>query len=162
MRIALFAFHPYLEVVLNVVNVGRCRYCQIWNEQLNWRFFNLSSNIDLMIGRGNRSNVIMFTSFNPNDGKTFTVMNIAAGMALKGAKVMLVDLDLRKASVSKSLGIGHSGVAAYLNGKSDSFKENAEEVAPGLFVLPVGTLPPNPTELLLSERFKDMIGQMRG
>ena len=169
---------PFLAEIPRYVKPGQKfrRFCRVKDDDsltriivkqgsrdmMNEAYRVLRTNIDLMIGRGNRSNVIMFTSFNPNDGKTFTVMNIAAGMALKGAKVMLVDLDLRKASVSKSLGIGHSGVAAYLNGKSDSFKENAEEVSPGLFVLPVGTLPPNPTELLLSERFKDMIGQMRG
>jgi len=121
----------------------------------------LRTNMDLMMGRKNKSNVLMFTSFNPNAGKTFSVMNIAASMALKDAKVMLIDLDLRKASLSKALGIEHSGVAAYLNGKTDSYKENAEEIAPNLFVLPVGTLPPNPTELLLTERFKEMIEDMR-
>jgi capsular exopolysaccharide synthesis family protein len=89
-------------------------------------------------------------------------MNIAASMALKDAKVMLVDLDLRKASLSKALGVEHSGVAAYLNGKTEKYSDNAEEIAPNLFVLPVGTLPPNPTELLLSDRFKEMIDQMRG
>ena len=121
----------------------------------------LRTNLDLMIGKKNKSNVLMFTSFNPAAGKTFTVMNIAASMALKDAKVLLVDLDLRKASLSKALGVDHSGVAAYLNGKVDTYQENAEEIAPNLFVLPVGTLPPNPTELLLTERFKAMIEEMR-
>ena len=121
----------------------------------------LRTNMDLMIGRNSGSKVLMFTSFNPNAGKTFSVLNIAASMALKGSKVIVVDLDLRKASLSKALGIEHSVVAAYLNGKSDSYKGNAEEIAENLFVLPVGTLPPNPTELLLTERFKQMIDQMR-
>ena len=114
-----------------------------------------------MIGKKTGSTVMMFTSFNPAAGKTFTVMNIAASMALKGAKVALVDLDLRKASLSKALGIEHSGVAAYLNGKSTDYRSNLDEIQPGLFVLPVGTLPPNPTELLLSDNFKNMIEQMR-
>ena len=52
-------------------------------------------------------------------------------------------------------------MAAYLNGKVDTYQENAEEVSPNLFVLPVGTLPPNPTELLLTSRFKQMIADMR-
>ena len=130
-------------------------------DMMNEAYRVLRTNMDLMIGRKNKSTVLMFTSFNPAAGKTFTVMNIAASMALKDAKVLLVDLDLRKASLSKALGVDHSGVAAYLNGKTDSYQENAEEVAPNLFVLPVGTLPPNPTELLLSDRFKDMIDEMR-
>ena len=130
-------------------------------DMMNEAYRVLRTNMDLMIGKKKQSTVLMFTSFTPNAGKTFSVMNIAASMALKDAKVMLVDLDLRKASLSKALGVDHSGVAAYLNGKVDTFSENAEEISPNLFILPVGTLPPNPTELLLSERFKEMIEQMR-
>ena len=130
-------------------------------DMMNEAYRVLRTNLDLMIGKKTGSTVMMFTSFNPAAGKTFTVMNIAASMALKGAKVALVDLDLRKASLSKALGIEHSGVAAYLNGKSTDYKSNLDEIQPGLFVLPVGTLPPNPTELLLSDNFKNMIEQMR-
>ena len=130
-------------------------------DMMNEAYRVLRTNMDLMIGKKNKSNVMMFTSFNPNAGKTFSVMNMAASMALKGAKVILVDLDLRKASLSKALGLEHSGVAAYLNGKNDAYRSNAEEIAPNLFALPVGTLPPNPTELLLTDRFKEMIEDMR-
>ena len=130
-------------------------------DMMNEAYRVLRTNMDLMIGRSGGSKVLMFTSFNPGAGKTFSVLNIAASMALKDAKVMVVDLDLRKASLSKSVGVDHSGVAAYLNGKTDSYRDNAEEIAPNLFVLPVGTLPPNPTELLLTDRFKQMIDQMR-
>ena len=131
-------------------------------DMMNEAYRVLRTNMDLMMGKDRSSKVLMFTSFNPGAGKTFSVMNIAASMALKDAKVMLVDLDLRKASLSKALGLDHSGVAAYLNGKTEKYSDNAEEIAPNLFVLPVGTLPPNPTELLLSDRFKEMIDQMRG
>ena len=131
-------------------------------DMMNEAFRVLRTNVDLMIGKKAGSQVLMFTSFNPAAGKTFTVMNLAASMALKGAKVLLVDLDLRKASLSKSLGLVHTGVAAYLNGKSDDYKANIDEIEQNFFVLPVGTLPPNPTELLLSERFKEMIDSMRG
>lgn len=130
-------------------------------DMMNEAYRVLRTNLDLMIGKKTDSTVMMFTSFNPGAGKTFTVMNIAASMSLKGAKVALVDLDLRKASLSKALGIEHSGVAAYLNGKSTDYKSNLDEIQPGLFVLPVGTLPPNPTELLLSDNFKNLIEDMR-
>ena len=130
-------------------------------DMMNEAYRVLRTNIDLMLGK-KESHVLMFTSFNPNAGKTFSVMNMAASMALKDAKVMLIDLDLRKASLSKALGIRHSGVAAYLNGKVDDYKAYADEIRPNLHVLPVGTLPPNPTELLLTDRFKEMIAKMRG
>lgn len=131
-------------------------------DMMNEAYRVLRTNIDLMLGRKNGCNVVMFTSFAPAAGKTFSVMNVAAGMALKDdVKVMLVDLDLRKASLSKALGMEHSGVAAYLNGKTDTYRDHVDETAPDLHVLPVGSLPPNPTELLLSDRFKEMIEDMK-
>ena len=131
-------------------------------DMMNEAFRVLRTNIDLMLGKKDGSKVIMMTSFNPNAGKTFIVMNLAASMALKGAKVLLVDLDLRKASLSKQLDLIHTGVAAYLNGKTDDYHLYVDEVAPNFHVLPVGTLPPNPTELLISDRFAQMLELMRG
>ena len=131
-------------------------------DMMNEAFRVLRTNIDLMLGKKDGSKVIMMTSFNPNAGKTFIVMNLAASMALKGAKVLLVDLDLRKASLSKQLDLIHTGVAAYLNGKTDDYHLYVDEVAPNFHVLPVGTLPPNPTELLISDRFAQMVELMRG
>jgi len=130
-------------------------------DMMNEAFRVLRTNTDLMLGRKDSSKVIMFTSFNPGAGKTFNAMNLSASMALKGSKVLLVDLDLRKASLSKVLEINHSGVAAYLNGKTDDFKSHVDSISENLYFLPVGTLPPNPTELLLSDRFRDMLDQMR-
>lgn len=130
-------------------------------DMMNEAFRVLRTNVDLMIGKKKGSQVLMFTSFNPAAGKTFSVMNLASSMALKGAKVIMIDLDLRKASLSKALDMVHTGVAAYLNGKVDDYRPHVDELAPNFHLLPIGTLPPNPTELLLSERFKEMIEQMR-
>jgi capsular exopolysaccharide synthesis family protein len=82
-------------------------------------------------------------------------------MALKGAKVLLVDLDLRKATLSKALDKEHTGIAAYLNGKSADYHAHLDSVSDNLFVIPVGTLPPNPTELLLTCRFGEMMASLR-
>lgn len=130
-------------------------------DMMNEAFRVLRTNLDLMTGREKKCKVMMLTSFNPNAGKTFTIINLAASMALKNSKVLIIDLDLRKASLAKALGIQHSGVAGYLNGKVDDYRPYIDEVSPNLHVLPVGTLPPNPTELLLTDRFRDMIEQMR-
>ena len=130
-------------------------------DMMNEAYRVLRTNIDLMLGKQGGPKVIMMTSFNPNAGKTFTIMNLAASMALKGAKVIMVDLDLRKASLSKCLGVVHTGTAAYLNGKIDDFVPYVDELAPGLNILPIGTLPPNPTELLLSDRFTKLIEETK-
>ena len=130
-------------------------------DMMNEAFRVLRTNVDLLLGRQKGTKVIMFTSLNPASGKTFNSMNTAATMALKGAKTLLVDLDLRKATLSKSIGLKHSGVAAYLNGKNDGYEESIDKIADNLYVLPVGTLPPNPSELLLSDRFSEMLEKMK-
>ena len=130
-------------------------------DMMNEAFRVLRTNVDLLLGRHEGSKVIMFTSFNPASGKTFNVMNLAASMALKGSKSILIDLDLRKASLSKRLDLNHSGVAAYLNGKIDSLEGCMDPIAEDFYILPVGTLPPNPSELLLSDRFRQMIEMLK-
>ena len=106
--------------------------CKIIVEQgkrdmMNEAFRVLRTNLDMVIDRKQgEAFVAMFTSFNPNAGKTFVIQNIAASMALKNAKVLLVDLDLRKATLSKAMGQEHRGVAAYLNGKENDFHSHID------------------------------------
>ena len=130
-------------------------------DMMNEAFRVLRTNIDLMLGKSPKSRVIMFTSFNPAAGKTFSIMNVAASMALKKSRVIIVDLDLRKATLTMSLNREHTGVTAYLNGKIDDYKPHVDELAPDLHLLPIGTIPPNPTELLLTERFTQLIESLK-
>ena len=130
-------------------------------DMMNEAFRVFRTNIDLVLGKEAGSQVIMFTSFNPDAGKTFTLMNISASMSLKGAKVLMIDLDLRRASLSKCLSDTKSGVAAYLNGKQKDYHTDIKQLAQNLYILPVGALPPNPTELLLTPDFAEMIAKMR-
>ena len=142
-------------------NSGRIIVSHGKRDMMNEAFRVLRTNIDMMLGKEKVSNVIMLTSFTPDAGKTFTIMNIGAGMALKGAKVLMLDLDLRRASLSRSLGAYHDGVVSYLNGKKQDYHDDIMEIDGNLYLLPVGKLPPNPTELLLSSAFTDMVVQMR-
>ncbi len=141
--------------------------CKIIVEQgkrdmMNEAFRVLRTNLDMVIDKKpGKAFVSMFTSFNPNVGKTFVIQNIAASMALKNAKVLLLDLDLRKATLSLSMNLQHRGVAAYLNGKESDYHAHIDKISENLSILPVGKLPPNPAELLLSDRFKTMIEQLR-
>lgn len=126
---------------------------------INEAFRVIRTNLDFMLSRGAGTQTILFTSFNPGSGKTFTSLNIAASLALKGKRVAIADLDLRKASLSKSAGSHREGISAYLNGKAglqDVAVKNALGIE-GLDLFPVGTLPPNPSELLLEKRL-DMLG----
>lgn len=146
-------FNPYNSRI--IVEAGK-------RDMMNEAFRVLRTNMDMVIDKKpDEAFVTMFTSFNPNAGKTYVIQNIAASMALKGANVLLIDLDLRKASLSIGLGKNHRGVAAYLNGKVTDYREHIDQVSPNLSILPVGKLPPNPTELLLTDRFEAMISSLR-
>ncbi len=110
-----------------------------------------------------RASVTLVTSFNPGSGKTFLAMNTAATFAMKKKRVLVVDGDLRHGSASAYVGSPKKGLSDYL-GKREEHVEDwvvEKENCPGLFVLPVGTIPPNPTELLAESRLADLIEQMR-
>lgn len=131
-------------------------------DMMNEAFRVVRTNLDIIIDRKqDKAFVSMLTSFHPNTGKTFIIQNLAACMALKNTKALILDLDLRKATVSKALKCGQEGVAAYLNGKATDYHPLISVIQPGLEILPVGKIPPNPTELLLNNKFEEMIRRLR-
>lgn len=108
-------------------------------------------------------NVIALTSFNPGSGKSFITMNLAAAIAIKGKRVLVIDGDMRHGSSSSYVEKAKVGLSDYLGGEHDdvnSLLVTSEEIKT-LQVLPIGTVPPNPTELLESPRFGELIKQMR-
>ena len=139
--------------------------CQIFvrhgcKDAINEAFRVLRTNLDMM-ARSSKSNTIMLTSLNPNAGKTFTIMNLAASMALRDKKVLMIDLDMRKKTLSNAFKCGKVGVAGYLSLQEDDLDSITVQVKDNLFLLPVGKMPPNPVELLASERFTDMISTLK-
>ena len=110
-----------------------------------------------------RASVTLITSFNPGSGKTFLTMNTAATFAMKGKRVLVVDGDLRHASASAYVGSPQKGLSNYLGKRENNVEDLIveKENYPGLFVLPVGTIPPNPTELLAEPRLAELMEKMR-
>ena len=90
-------------------------------------------------------------------------MNTAAAFALKGKRVLVIDGDLRHGSASAYVGKPSKGLSDYLGKRESEWSGLVREhlVYLGLYVLPVGTIPPNPTELLAEPRFKELIVQLR-
>ena len=121
---------------------------------INEAFRVVRTNLEFMTGKSQRGKVIMLTSANPNSGKTFVSYNLSTSLAIKGKKVIVLDLDLRKASFSASVNKPKVGISDYLAGQVDRVEDiiYTPENAAGLEVIPVGMLPPNPTELLFAER----------
>lgn len=130
---------------------------------INEAFRMMRTNLDFMVGNDTGSQVIMLTSFNPGSGKTFISMNLAKSLALKGKKVLVVDVDLRRASLSKYAGNATQGVSTYLTGKAASVTSLVvhNDSKFGVDVLPVGAIPPNPVELLLNKNFDKMMDELR-
>lgn len=127
----------------------------------NEAFRVLRTNLEFMTEKGSGANVIAVTSFNPGSGKSFMTVNMALSMAVKGEKVLVVDGDLRHGSASTYVDSPKEGLGAYLGGHIDDWKKTAVNYRTDLDILPVGKIPPNPTELLLSDRFGRMIEEAR-
>ena len=110
-----------------------------------------------------KANVIMVTSFNAGSGKTFITLNLGLALAIRDSKVLIIDGDMRHASTSEVIGSPNFGLADYLAGKTDDVDRIIvkTEQNSNLSILPVGTIPPNPTELLESQRFADLIETMK-
>jgi polysaccharide biosynthesis transport protein len=117
----------------------------------------------LLSNLGSPPRVIMVTSALPQEGKTTTSINCAVVLAQKGVRVLLIDADLRRPSIHKTLGMGpRTGLSNVLTGSTTL--ENAitrTAVLPNLYVLPAGTPPPNPAELLASANMRDVLAQLR-
>ena len=110
-----------------------------------------------------KNRVIMVTSANPGSGKTFLTMNIATSYAIKEKRVIAVDLDMRRASLSEYVGKPQTGIADYLGGRIEDWHQItvAVEEHDHISLIPVGTIPPNPVELLFSERLQQLLGELR-
>jgi capsular exopolysaccharide synthesis family protein len=119
--------------------------------------------MEFIAGSDQHQKVIMFTSITPGSGKTFLTANIAASFAIKGSRAVAIDLDLRRASLSKYVGKPTNGISDYLNGRIDDLEEIVYPLSSheGLDIIPVGTVPPNPAELLLNPRLAQLIQQLR-
>ena len=101
--------------------------------------------------------IIMFTSTMPGEGKTFISRNFAATLGMAGKKVVLVDTDIRKRTQSKLSSKGRSqGLTSFLSGAVDDVTSLVVKQDEGcnLDMLPAGITPPNPAELLMSDRLE--------
>jgi len=117
----------------------------------------------LLSNLGSPPKVVMVTSALPQEGKTTTSINTAVVLAQKGVRVLLIDADMRRPSIHKTLGMGpHSGLSNVLTGSiplEQAITNTA--VLPNLFVLPAGTPPPNPAELLASSNMREVLAQLQ-
>jgi capsular exopolysaccharide synthesis family protein len=109
--------------------------------------------------------VLLVTSANPSEGKTFSSVNLALALAQRGGRVLLVDADLRRPSVLKTLGLQDGngrGLSSILTGEHD-LDETLQVLKepPNLWVLPPGPIPPNPAELISTPAMEALVQKLR-
>jgi polysaccharide biosynthesis transport protein len=112
----------------------------------------------LLSAAGRPPKVILVTSSQPGEGKTTTCVNTAISLAQLGASVLIIDCDLRKPTVHKALQVNHTvGVSTFLS--RDVLLEDLVQDLPiaNVSVLPCGPIPPNPAELISSERMRQLL-----
>lgn len=107
--------------------------------------------------------VISITSTVPNEGKTSVSISLAFSLAQIGS-VLLIDADMRRPSIQKALDLGgHKHGLSDLFSQSSNMEECIKYYGKGNFdVLIAGETPPNPSDLLSSERFKKLLGELAG
>ncbi|MFV0468107.1 MAG: GumC family protein [Dysgonomonas sp.] len=131
---------------------------------INEAFRVVRTNLDFMKGKSDKMKVMLMTSFNPDSGKTFIINNLAMSQALAGKKVIVINLDMRTSGKNlANLDVNQAGISNYLNGFIDDPQDIIEKgsLHPNLDIIPIGSIPPNPTELLLSERLPKLFNYLR-
>lgn len=105
---------------------------------------------------------ILITSANPQEGKTTISVNVAISMAVSGKRTLLIDTDLRRARIHTVFGMKRrKGLTEFLVSGGDLEKYVVPTPVENLFLLPAGSVPPNPTELLHSARFEELVQTVR-
>ena len=146
---------------------------ELGRDDINETFRMVRTSLDFTCGKDMK--VVMFTSFEPGSGKTFVALNLAMTFALTGKKVALVDTDLRTATLSKisewqetspDMTSSDLGFCSFLDGRITytqllQFHIRKKRYYKGFDIFPVGALPPNPAELLMSKQFSKMLENLK-
>ncbi len=115
----------------------------------------------LFLGKGERCPVFAITGADYDEGKTTNSINVARSFALMGKKTLLVDADLRNGNIAEEFGMeAGQGLSEYLAGICSEVVIH-ENIAENLDFISTGAFPPNPTDLLISEKWKELISDKK-
>jgi tyrosine-protein kinase Etk/Wzc len=105
-----------------------------------------------------KNNCIMIAGPSPEVGKSFVSVNLAAVLTSNGKKVLLIDGDLRRGHLHEYLGVERkNGLSEFISGEIPIGQALHQTTIKGLTLIPTGTIPPNPAELLLHKRFANCL-----
>ena len=120
----------------------------------------LRTNMAFMSRKDRPSQVITFTSFNEGAGKTFIASNLAMSFVYAKKRVVLVDLDIRKGTLSRHFGVHRTGVTNYLADPSVTVDEIIQH-REHFDIISFGATAPNPAELLMDSRLDELFDALR-
>lgn len=134
------------------------------NDIMEETFRGLRTNMLFMLEP--QEKVILFTSTQPGEGKSFLAANTAISLAFLGKKVIILGMDIRKPGLNKAFGFTRSakGITNYLNDPEHTDLMNLvmdSQISPNLQILPGGPVPPNPTELVARPVLDEMINMLK-
>ena len=138
------------DIPLTDEKLGAIAVFENQNNLMSETFRNVRTNLQFMLG--NDKKVILVTSTVSGEGKSFISGNLAISLSLLGKKVVIVGLDIRKPGLNKVFNIPRKeiGITQYLANPENNLMDLVQlsDVSKNLYILPGGTVPPNPTELL--------------
>ena len=138
------------DVPLTAEKTGSIAVFENQNNLMSETFRNIRTNLQFMLE--NDQKVILVTSTISGEGKSFVSSNLAISLSLLGKKVVIVGLDIRKPGLNKVFNISRKeqGITQYLSNPEKNLMDfvQVSDVSKSLYILPGGTVPPNPTELL--------------
>lgn len=120
----------------------------------------LRTNMAFLSKKDKPTQVITFTSFNIGAGKTFIARNLSMSLAYMKKRVVMVDLDIRKGTLSRHFGHYHVGVTNYLSDNTVKLDDIIQH-QDGFDLVPAGILAPNPAELLMDNRLDELMNELR-
>ena len=133
---------------------------------INEAFRIVRTNLEFMSGLNAHegAHVVMSISANPGSGKTFITANLSSAMAIKGHRTLAIDLDVRREALSMYVNKPKTGISDYLSGNVKDYRDiilPREKTGLSIDVIPCGTVPPNPAELISSPLLAQLIVELR-
>jgi len=124
-------------------------------------FRSIRANLQYFLDRKS-SQIILFTSLHPGEGKTFCSINTAAIIASANKKVLILDFDMHKPKVHLSLEMkAEKGLSTFISGHDELKDVIMESGIENLDVIPAGPIPPNASELVLSDKVETMLDELK-